>query len=177
MFTKRHGYLELIGALFTIALAACATKTQSPMAGTNVQTSAPPASEIVSPRENRWNYRIDPVPAPSRKPEYRLNEITFTEGTTSFGREGGSVCRDTAAKLKSLGVSRVLLVGYTHQGEAGTLGLDRTKKVRDCLVDHGLSPDVFEMSSFGSTFSKADATEPMLMEQERRVEIWVVATS
>jgi outer membrane protein OmpA-like peptidoglycan-associated protein len=124
-----------------------------------------------------WKYGFMPVPAPSRTPLYRVNDITFTEGTTTYGPEGNGGCRDTAAQLASSGVSRVLLVGHCHKDEAanGGLSLQRARKVKDCLVGHGLSADMFEVSSYGSAFSRADRTEPMKMEQERRVEIWVVS--
>ena len=173
-----HAYLKLVGVTFLMALAACASRTGGPMSGPTSESPstvpAPQASRIISPRENTWNFDVTPVPAPSRKPDYRLNEITFTEGSTVFGPEGSGVCRDTAAQIQSMRPSHILLLGYTHKGEPQNLAMDRTKKVKACLVDHGLSPEIFELSSFGSTFSKADGTEPMLMEQERRVEIWIV---
>ncbi len=172
-----HAYLKCIAVLFLLALVACTSGTRSPMSQTTANTPQPEGSTLLSPRENSWNHSAQPVPAPSRTPKYRLNEVTFLEGSTSFGREGSGVCRDAAAVLASRGADRVLLVGYTHRGEAETLGLERARKVRDCLVGHGLSPDVFEMSSFGSLFSRAESTEPVMMEQERRVEIWVISES
>jgi outer membrane protein OmpA-like peptidoglycan-associated protein len=82
-----------------------------------------------------------------------------------------------ASHLASTHASRFLLVGHCHRDEASkeSLSLERAKKVKSCLAGHGFNADNIEVSSFGSTFSQADRTEPMKMEQERRVEIWVVS--
>jgi outer membrane protein OmpA-like peptidoglycan-associated protein len=181
----RARYLSFaIATVCVLALGGCAKRT-GPMAGptsggtTGGNTGGmtnPPGSELISPRKDTWTFDASPEPAPSRTPMYRLNEITFTPNSTGFGPEGNGVCRDTAELLRKTN-SRLLLLGYTHRSESGgvSLGRSRAEKVRDCFKGHGIDVNRFEISSFGSRYSTAVDTEPMKMEQERRVEVWVIS--
>jgi outer membrane protein OmpA-like peptidoglycan-associated protein len=180
----RARYLSFaIAAVCFLALGGCAKRT-GPMAGpTSGGTTGnaggmtnPPGSELISPRKDTWTFDASPEPAPSRTPMYRMNEIAFAPNSTGFNPEGNGVCRDTAEILKKSN-SRILLLGYTHRSESGgvPLGKSRAERVRECFKDHGLDPNRFEISSFGPRYSVAVDTEPMKMEQERRVEIWVIS--
>lgn len=159
------------------ALAGCSHKDRAPMAQTTSQTPNPTASEVISPRHSSWDKQESPSPAPSVTPKYRLNEVTFAAGGASFGAEGSGVLRDVATTIQQKGIKKILLLAYSHKSEDGSSGLpmSRCHAVRDALVRHGLSADMMEMSSFGSRFSVADRLQPQAMEQERRVEIWVLA--
>ena len=53
--------------------------------------------------------------------------------------------------------------------------MHRCDSIRRCMVQNGLAPEIFEMASYGAQFAEADRVEPTKMEQERRVEIWVIA--
>ena len=171
--------LELAAALVLAAavLAGCSKKENAPMAQTTTETPAPTGSSIVSPRQTTWDRNEIPDPAPSVTPRYRLNEITFNAGGTSFGAEGSGVCRDAAGVIQERGIKKILLLAYNHKSEDGNsdLPMARCRATRDGLVRHGLSADMMEMASFGSRFSVADKLQPQAMEQERRVEIWVLA--
>jgi outer membrane protein OmpA-like peptidoglycan-associated protein len=183
----RARYLSFaIAAVCFLAVGGCAKRTTAPMAGTTsggVNTgnpggmTNPPGSEIIAPRKDTWTFDAAPEPAPSRTPMYRLNEIAFAANSTAFNPEGNGVCRDTAELLKRSN-SRILLLGWAHKSESGgvALGRSRAEKVRDCFKGHGIDVNRFEISSFGSRYSVAEATtEPMQVEQERRVEIWVLS--
>jgi outer membrane protein OmpA-like peptidoglycan-associated protein len=160
--------------IFGLCLTACSSKTQGPMAQTTKETPSPPPSTIVTERQSTWSYSITPAPAPSKKPSQRVNEITFAAGSTDVGGEGMGVCREAAQYLKTSGASRVLIVGFCHKNEDGSLGMKRAERIKHCLTGQGLSAAMFETSSFGSQLSTADRTEPVKMQQERRVEIWVL---
>ena len=179
MHSRRGTYA--IAALCCLSLAGCAKKgpMSGPTSGNTTSGGAQPgtnASEIISPRKDTWTFDSQPDPVPSATPRYRLNEITFTETSTAFNPEGNGVCRDTAELLKGKN-GKILLLGYTHKNESGgqSLGLKRAERVRDCFKEHGLDPARFELSSFGSRYSVAVSTEPMKMEQERRVEVWIIS--
>jgi outer membrane protein OmpA-like peptidoglycan-associated protein len=165
-------------ALVALAtLAGCSSKSSGPMSDTTGGTPSPTGSEIVSPRSNSWDKSVMPDPAPSSTPMYRVNEITFTQGTASYGAEGSGVCRDTANLLKERNVKKILLVAYSDktEGDNKSLSMQRCDSIRRCMVQHGLAPEMFEMASYGARFAEADRVEPTKMEQERRVEIWVLA--
>lgn len=169
-----------ISAMLILAaalLAGCSKKDRSPMAQTTAQTPSPTGSEVLSPRLSKWDRSEVPTPPPSVTPITRLNEITFGANSASYGAEGSGVCRDAAQVIKDRGIKKILLLAYCHKSEDGeaSLPMARCRAIRDCLVGHGLSADMMEMSSFGSRFSVADKLQPMHMEQERRVEIWVLA--
>lgn len=166
-----------LGLVALAALAGCSHKDKAPMAQTTAQTPSPTGSEMISPRHNTWDKHESPAPAPSVTPKYRLNEVTFAAGSASFGAEGSGVLRDVATTIQQKGIKKVLLLAYSHKSEDGSasLPMSRCHAVRDALVRHGLSADMMEMSSFGSRFSVADRLQPQAMEQERRVEIWVLA--
>jgi outer membrane protein OmpA-like peptidoglycan-associated protein len=165
-------------ALMALAtLAGCSSKTTGPMSDTTGSTPSPTGSEIVSPRANSWDKSVMPDPSPSSTPLYRVNEITFSQGTASYGAEGSGVCRDTANMLKEKSVKKILLLAYSDktEGENKSLSMQRCDSIRRCMVQHGLAPEMFEMSNYGARFAMADKLEPTKMEQERRVEIWVLA--
>jgi outer membrane protein OmpA-like peptidoglycan-associated protein len=165
-------------ALLAVAgLAGCSKKTEAPMADTTTQTPSPPGSALVTNRDYKWNQSVMPSPAPSSTPLYRMNEIAFVQGSTSYGAEGSGVCRDTGKLLLERNVKKVLLVSYGDKSEAGnsSLMMQRNDVIRRCLVQQGLAPEIFEMTTYGSQFATADKLEPQKMEQERRVEIWVLS--
>lgn len=163
--------------LAVVSLAGCSSKSSGPMSDTTGQTPSPTGSEIVSPRSDSWNRSVMPNPAPSSTPLYRVNEITFTQSTASYGAEGSGVCRDTANLLKERNVKKILLVAYNDrtEGDNQSLSMQRCDSIRRCMVQNGLAPEIFEMASYGAQFAEADRVEPTKMEQERRVEIWVIA--
>jgi len=137
-------------------------------------------AEIQSPREASWTFDAMPTPAPSVTPKRRLNEITFSANSVEYGSEGAGVCREAARMLKENPNMKILLLGYCHKGEnvgsgGSDLGLRRAEKVKACLKSSGVNVSGFETASFGARYSTADRTAPMTMEQERRVEMWVLA--
>jgi outer membrane protein OmpA-like peptidoglycan-associated protein len=144
--------------------------------GIKSRKSSPPASKAVAPKKEAWSYNSTPDPAPSATPKYRLNEITFDWNSTGFTKEASGVCRSTAEKIKR-SRGRILLLGFTHRNEPGAhrLARRRAETVKDCFKAQGVNPDRFEIASFGSRYSVADSTQSKKMEQERRVEIWVIS--
>src|SRR5262245_13913514 len=133
---------SLVWIAGVLGVVGCAKRTvttsQGPVVRQGTSPTSPPASQIIFPRDNVWKYGFMPVPAPSRTPLYRVNDITVVEGTTTYGPEGNGVCRDTASQLLSSHVSRVLLVAHSHKNEESNSGLSiqRARKVKDCLVGH-----------------------------------------
>jgi outer membrane protein OmpA-like peptidoglycan-associated protein len=172
---KRH--LPIAASLLLIAaLAGCSKKDEGPMAETTTQTPSPSGSQVIDPRPNSWDRSAMPSPAPSTRPMYRVNEITFSQGTTVKGPEGEGVCREVATTLKGKGVKKVLLIGFTDRTESdGSLAMKRAESIRSCLVAHEMRNDQFELASYGSSMAKGDKQTPMQMEQDRRVEIWVLS--
>ncbi|HEX7879632.1 MAG TPA: OmpA family protein [Candidatus Eisenbacteria bacterium] len=165
--------LLLTAALF----AGCSSKKdEGPMAETTTQTPTPTGSQILDPHPTSWDRSAMPNPAPSTRPMYRVNEISFAQGTTKSGPEGDGVCREVASSLKAKGVKKVLLIGFTDRSESdGNLAMKRAESVRSCLVSHEMRNDQFEIASYGSSMAKGDKQTPTQMEQDRRVEIWVLS--
>jgi len=116
-----------------------------------------------------------PTPAPSRKPNRRLNEIAFQDNSTTVDSEGIAVCRTIAAEVKS-GNPRLLVVGFSHKTEKDLgLGLRRADAVRDRLVAEGLVSSRIEVASFGSQFSGiANSPRPYMVTAAQGVEIWTL---
>src|SRR5512140_3388182 len=84
----------VVTALCLLALAGCARTTGSarPAANPEVRPTdapnqgVPTASKVISPRQDTWNFDASPDPAPSARPLYRMNEITFDFNSTAFGK-------------------------------------------------------------------------------------------
>jgi outer membrane protein OmpA-like peptidoglycan-associated protein len=170
---KRH--LVMAASLLLVAALAGCSKKEGPMAETTSQTPSPSGSQIIDPRSTSWDRSVMPSPAPSMSPKYRVNEISFAQGTTQSGPEGAGVCREVASTLKSRGVTKVLLIGFTDASEDGSLAMKRAETVRACLASHEMRNDQFELASYGSSMAKGDKQTPTQMEQDRRVEIWVLS--
>ena len=174
---KRHLALTASVLILAGVIVGCSSKKEEgPMAETTTTTPSPSGSQIVSPAPNSWDRSVMPNPQPSARPQYRVNEITFSPGTTQSGPEGAGVCREVAAMLKAKGVKKVLLVGFSDASESeGGLAMKRAESVRTCLVSHELRSDQFELASYGSSMAKGDKQQPAQMEHDRRVEIWVLS--
>ncbi len=162
--------------MITATLTGCSKKSDGPMADTTSQTPSPTGSQILSPAPTNWDRSVMPTPQPSVKPLYRVNEITFAAGTTQGGPEGQGVCREVAATLIAKNVKKVLLIGFsdTVENDRG-LPMKRAETIRSCLIAHGLKTDQIELASYGSSMARGDKQQPTQMEQDRRVEIWVLS--
>ena len=173
---KRQLVMAASLLLVAAALNGCSNKKEGPMAETTSQTPSPTGSQIIDPHPTNWDRSAMPSPAPSTRPLYRVNEITFAQGTTKSGPEGAGVCRDVATTLRNKGVKKVLLIGFTDAAEKdGGLAMKRAETVRSCLVAENMTNDQFELASYGSSMAKGDKQTPTQMEQDRRVEIWVLS--
>ena len=172
----RHLTLAAMALIAAVALAGCSKKSEGPMAETTGDTPSPTGSQILAPAPTSWDRSVMPTPQPSVKPLYRVNEITFAQGTTQSGPEGQGVCREVATTLVARKVARILLIGFSDTMENDrSLPMKRAETIRSCLIAHGMKTDQIELASYGSSMARGDKQQPTQMEQDRRVEIWVLS--
>ncbi|MDZ4803412.1 MAG: OmpA family protein [Candidatus Eisenbacteria bacterium] len=173
---NRHLSLAAMALIVATVLNGCSRKSDGPMAETTGSTPSPTGSQIISPSPTSWDRSVMPTPQPSVRPLYRVNEITFAPGTTQSGPEGQGVCREVATNLLGRNVKKVLLIGFTDMSETdGGLPMKRAESIRSCLVAHGMTAGQVELASYGSSMARGDKQQPAQMEQDRRVEIWVLS--
>lgn len=128
-----------------------------------------------SPPE-RWFYDTMPVPAPSKSPVERLNEISFQYNSSALDRQGIAICRQMATQIKAMTGRHVMIVGFSQDRERDkSLGLHRAEQVHRYMTGLGIDPARLESTSFKSTLSRAtDAAYAHRMRQDQSVEIWIL---
>jgi OOP family OmpA-OmpF porin len=177
-----HRITAVIGAALLIALVVpgCAAKKKSQVQLPSAEVSRP--SDVLPDYavQTKWGYASMPSPAPSAKPDVRIDEVSFEEGGAALTQEGIGVCKHVADWMKENPDRRVLIVGHANLFEAKeanpvALGIKRAEAAMGMLASTlGVAKDRMEVSSFGSEHAKADQTQEMLRRIERRVEFWAL---
>lgn len=166
--------------LTALVLPGCAAKKKS--------ATPPPSAEVSRPSDvlpdyavqTKWEYASMPSPAPSAKPDVRIDEVSFEEGSATLTQEGIGVCKHVADWMKENPERRVVIIGHANLFEAKdanpvALGIKRAEAAMRFLASTlGVAKDRMEASSFGSEHAKADQTQEMLRRIERRVEFWAM---